>query len=263
MLAIRVQAEAESCLAGGPFRFRRWGIDEPSRPVCSAQRYGPRGKPRALSAARCGCAPVPGSATVSGSAGRPLGVGNAGVLDGCQSRLTPLPGVHAPRRQSREYCTARSAAEMMLAISGQAGGRTARFVSQVGHRRAKAPGGTGVQRSKLRCSLLVSWTRCTRSCRMKEWYVDRRRPRPALPCLPAAACWDTFKNCVDIHAESICGSITVRLAYCTHSHSQAHTHTQCRPPMASGSRISPRSLLWPGRTSGRVLGRVSEAGQAR
>ena len=117
MLAIRVQAEAESCLAGGPFRFRRWGIDEPSRPVCSAQRYGPRGKPRALSAARCGCAPVPGSATVSGSAGRPLGVGNVGVLNGCQSRLTPLPGVHAPRRPSREYCTARSSAEMMLAIS--------------------------------------------------------------------------------------------------------------------------------------------------
>jgi hypothetical protein len=103
----------QSCQAGGPVRFRRWGIDEPSRPVCSAQRYGPRVKPRVLSAARCGCAPVPGSATVSGSAGRPLGVGNACVFDG----LTPLPGVHAPRRLSREYCTARSSAEMMLAIS--------------------------------------------------------------------------------------------------------------------------------------------------
>jgi len=82
-------------------------------------------------------------------------------------------------------------------------------------------------------------------------------------CRRANACWDTFKNCGDIHAESICGSITVRLAYCTHSHSRAHTLTQCPTPMASGSRISARSLLWPGRTSGRVLGRVSEAGQAR
>ncbi len=49
-------------------------------------------------------------------------------------------GVRQRRRLSREYCTAPSSAEMMIAISGQAGGRTARFVFAGGASSSQAAG---------------------------------------------------------------------------------------------------------------------------
>lgn len=72
------------------------------------------------------------------------------LLRGCRACRTPLPVHVHPHWTGYLGSTTRHARALkMPAISRQAGGRTARFVSQVGHRRAKPPCRTWEQQSKL------------------------------------------------------------------------------------------------------------------